>query len=138
MTKIRITILLIAFLLLGLSTKAQKFSVESMKMELEDMTKPDSDRDYENLLKWAEQTKLNSKTANSPKMWYYRGLTFLKISTLNNELSAQHPYAILTALEAFQNAIATDVKNKVTRESEANLLNVAIGLYNRAYGSYQS
>ena len=138
MTKNRITILLIAFLLLGLSTKAQKFSLESMKMELEDMTKLDSDRDYENLLKWAEQTKLNPKTANSPKMWYYRGLTFLKISTLNNELSAQHPDAILTALEAFQNAIATDVKNKVTRESEANLLNVAIGLYNRAYGSYQS
>ena len=72
----------IIFLLIGLSTKAQKFSVESMKMELEDMTKPDSDRDYENLLKWAEQTKVNPKTANSPKMWYYRGLTFLKISSL--------------------------------------------------------
>ena len=138
MTKIRTNILLIAFLFLGLSTKAQKFSVESMKMELEDMTKPDSDRDYDNLLKWAEQTKVNPKTANSPKMWYYRGLTFLKVSTLNNDLSAKYPDAILTALEAFQNAIATDVKNKVTRESEANLLNVAIGLYNRAYGSYQS
>ena len=58
MTKIRTNILLITFLLLGLSTKAQKFSVESMKMELEDMTKPDSDRDYDNLLKWAEQTKV--------------------------------------------------------------------------------
>lgn len=138
MKHFKINSLIIAFLLLGLSSKAQKFSVESMKMELEDMTKPDSDRDYENLLKWAEQTKVNPKTANSPKMWYYRGLTFLKVSTLNNELSAQYPDAILTALEAFQNAIATDVKNKVTKESEANLLNVAIGLYNMAYASYQS
>jgi tetratricopeptide (TPR) repeat protein len=138
MIHFRIHSLIIIFLLIGLSTKAQKFSVESMKMELEDMTKPDSDRDYENLLKWAEQTKVNPKTANSPKMWYYRGLTFLKISTLNNEFSQQNPDAILTALEAFQNAISTDVKNKVTKEAKANLLNVAIGLYNRAYGSYQS
>jgi len=138
MKRFSLNFLVITFLLLGLSTKAQKFSVESMKMELEDVTKPDSDRDYDNLLKWAEQTKENPKTANSPKMWYYRGLTFLKISTLNNDLSAQHPDAILTALEAFQNAIATDAKNRVTKESEANLLNVAIGLYNRAYGSYQS
>ena len=116
MKHFKINSLIIVFLLLGLSSKAQKFSVESMKMELEDMTKPDSDRDYENLLKWAEQTKVNPKTANSPKMWYYRGLTFLKVSTLNNDLSAQYPDAILTALEAFQNAIATDVKNKVTKK----------------------
>ena len=137
MNKIKINLLLIVFLLLGLISNAQKFTVESMKMELEDMTKPDIDRDYENLLKWAEQTKANPKTANSPKMWYYRGLTFLKISTLNNELSNQNPDAILIALEAFQNAIATDIKKRVTTESEANLLNVAIGLYNRAYASYQ-
>jgi len=137
MNKIKINLLLIVFLLSGLISNAQKFTVESMKMELEDMTKPDVDRDYENLLKWAEQTKANPKTANSPKMWYYRGLTFLKISTLNNELSNQNPDAILIALEAFQNAIATDIKKRVTTESEANLLNVAIGLYNRAYASYQ-
>ena len=131
-------LVLAILIFIGSSVRAQKFTVESMKMELEDMTKPDSDRDYDNLIKWANETKENPKTSNDPKMWYYRGLTFLKISTLNNELSSNNPDAILIALEAFQNAISTDVKNRVTKDAEANLLNVAIGLYNRAYKSYQA
>ena len=125
-------------LCIGINVSAQRFTVESMKMELEDRTKPDSDKDYESLLKWAEETKANSKTSNDPKMWYYRGLTYLKLSTLNNDLSKAHPDAIYIAHEAFQNAIKTDAKNKVTKDAEANLLNVAIGLYNKGYSAYQA
>jgi tetratricopeptide (TPR) repeat protein len=131
-------VIVLSSLFIGINVSAQKFTVESMKMELEDRSKPDSDKDFESLMKWAEETKTNTKTSNDPRMWYYRGLTYLKISTLNNELSKAHPDAIYIAHEAFQNAIKTDAKKRVTEESEANLLNVAIGLYNKGYTAYQT
>lgn len=128
-------VLVIALLLIGLSVNAQKFVVESMKMELDPMNS-DSDRDYESLLKWAEETKEHPKTSNDPKMWYYRGLTYLKVAGLNNELTKANPNAIKIALSSFNNAIETDVKNKVTADAKMMLLNVAIGLYNSGYNAY--
>jgi tetratricopeptide (TPR) repeat protein len=128
----------LAALFIGINVSAQKFTIQSMKMELEDLAKPDGDRDYESLMKWSEETKLNTKTSNSPQMWYYRGLTYLKVSTLNNELSKANPDAIYLAHDAFQNALMTDVKKRITEDSEANLLNVAIGLYNKGYTAYQA
>ncbi len=116
---------------------AQKFSVESMKMEL-DPTKPDGDRNFDDLVKWAEETAVHPKTANDPKMWYYRGLTFLKVSAMENELSKKYPNAMDLAFEGFTNAIKTDTKNKVTKLAEGNLLNVAIGFYNEGYVAYNA
>ena len=124
-------------LFLGLNTMAQKFSVESMKMEL-DPTKSDGDRNFDDLVKWAEETALHPKTANDPKMWYYRGLTFLKVSAMDNELSEKYPNAMDLAFEGFTNAIKTDTKNKVTKLAEGNLLNVAIGFYNEGYVAYNA
>lgn len=130
-------VLLLVTLFVGVQANAQKFSVESMKMEL-DPSKPDGDRNYEDLVKWAEETKAHPKTSNDPRMWYYRGLTFLKISTMESELSKKYPNATELALEGFTNAIKTDTKKKVTKEAEGNLLNVAIGLYNKGYVAYQA
>ncbi|MEN8731963.1 MAG: hypothetical protein ABF321_05250, partial [Bacteroidia bacterium] len=126
--KFNYALLLIA-LFVGFGANAQKFSVESMKMEL-DPTKPDGDRNYEDLVKWAEETKEHPKTSNDFKMWYYRGLTFLKVSTLNTPVTEKYPNALDLALEGFQNSIKTDVKKKLTKLAEGNLLNVAIGYYN--------
>jgi len=130
--------LVLAFLVVGLSANAQKFTVESMKMSLENMTITDGDRDYAQLLKWAEETKAHPKTSNDPKMWYYRGLLFMKIASLNNEVTKKHPDAIHIAYEAFNKAIETDAKNRVSRDAKAYLLNVAIGLYNTGYTAYQN
>jgi tetratricopeptide (TPR) repeat protein len=131
-------IIVLASLFIGINVSAQKFTIQSMKMELEDRTKTDGDRDYESLIKWSEETKEHTKTSNNPQMWYYRGLTYLKVSNLNNELSKAHPDAIYIAHDAFQNALETDAKKRVTEDSEANLLNVAIGLYNKGYTAYQT
>lgn len=128
-------VLVLIALFSGLSTMAQKFSVESMKMEL-DPTKPDGDRNFDDLVKWAEETAVHPKTANDPKMWYYRGLTFLKVANMENELSEKYPNAMDLALEGFTNAIKTDTKNKVTELAEGNLLNVAVGYYNIGYVAY--
>jgi tetratricopeptide (TPR) repeat protein len=135
--KIKIShLVLLVALFIGFNANAQKFTLESMKMELEDGTKTDADRNYDDLLKWAGEVKNHPKTSNDPKMWYYRGLTYLKVASLNNELSEANPTAIKIALEAFNNAIETDVKNKVSKEAKTNLLNVAIGLYNTGYTAY--
>jgi tetratricopeptide (TPR) repeat protein len=134
--KFNYALLLIA-LFVGFGANAQKFSVESMKMEL-DPTKPDGDRNYEDLVKWAEETKEHPKTSNDFKMWYYRGLTFLKVSTLNTPVTEKYPNALDLALEGFQNSMKTDVKKKLTKLAEGNLLNVAIGYYNRGYTAYQA
>lgn len=130
-------LLVLTALFIGFSANAQKFSVESMKMEL-DPSKPDADRNYEDLVKWAEETKAHPKTSNDPIMWYYRGLTFLKISTMESELSKKYPNATELALEGFTKAIETDTKQKITKEAEGNLLNVAIGFYNKGYLAYQA
>ena len=114
-------------------------------MELEDVTKPDSDKNYTDLLKWANESRAHPKTSNDPKMWYYRGLTYLKVAGLNNEqdtlnyqLSKVNPDAIKIALNCFNKAIETDTKNRVTKQAKTNLLNVAIGLYNTGYTAYSA
>ena len=131
-------LILIALLFAGYTVNAQKFTVESMKMELEDVTKPDSEKNYTDLLKWANESKAHPKTSNDPKMWYYRGLTYLKVAGLNNELSKVNPDAIKIALNCFNKAIETDTKNRVTKQAKTNLLNVAIGLYNTGYTAYSA
>ena len=131
-------LILIALLFAGYTVNAQKFTVESMKMELEDVTKPDSDKNYTDLLKWANESRAHPKTSNDPKMWYYRGLTYLKVAGLNNELSKVNPDAIKIALNCFNKAIETDTKNRVTKQAKTNLLNVAIGLYNTGYTAYSA
>ena len=123
-------------LIIGTNANAQGYNVESMKIELEDNTKNDIDRDYTSLLKWAGEAKEHSKTANSEKMWYYRGVLYLKIASLNNDLSKANPNAIRIALESFKKAIAGDVKEKYTKLAQGNLLNVAIGLYQSGYAFY--
>jgi tetratricopeptide (TPR) repeat protein len=123
-------------LIIGTNASAQGYNVESMKIELEDNTKNDIDRDYTSLLKWASDAKEHPKTANSEKMWYYRGVLYLKIASLNNDLSAANPNAIRIALESFNKAIAGDVKEKYTKLAQGNLLNVAIGLYQTGYAFY--
>jgi len=131
-------LILIALLFAGYTVNAQKFTVESMKMELEDGSRPDSDKNYSDLLKWANESKAHPKTSNDPKMWYYRGLTYLKVAGLNNELSKANPDAIKIALNCFNKAIETDTKNRVTKQAKTNLLNVAIGLYNTGYTAYSA
>lgn len=133
--KLNYIVLAITMLVTGLSVNAQKFTVESMKMELDPMNS-DIDRDYESLLKWANETKEHPKTSNDPKMWYYRGLTYLKVAGLNNELTKANPDAIKIALSSFNKAIETDVKNRVSDDAKMMLLNVAIGLYNTGYTAF--
>lgn len=136
--KLNTLIVLVALMVTGLTTNAQRFNVESIKMDLEDPSLTDADRDFDQLLKWAEETKNHPKTSNDPKMWYYRGLVYLKVANLNNEITKANPDAIKIALKSFNNAIETDAKNKVTKMAKGNLLNVAIGLYNSGYNAYQN
>lgn len=122
---------------LGTQTYAQNFNVESVKMELES-PKDDTEKDLDQCLNWITQAAEHPKTANDPKMWYYKGLTYLKISSVNSELTVANPNALDVALEAFNNSIKTDAKGKYTADAEGGLLNVAIGLYYKGYAAFQA
>ena len=62
--KIKIShLVLLVALFIGFNANAQKFTLESMKMELEDGTKTDADRNYDDLLKWAGEVKNHPKTS---------------------------------------------------------------------------
>jgi tetratricopeptide (TPR) repeat protein len=122
--------------MIGFQTYAQNFNVESVKMELMS-PKDDTDKDLESCLKWITEAANHPKTANDPKMWYYKGLTYLKIANVNPTFSQEVSNPLDVALEAFNNSIKTDAKGKYTAEAEASLLNVAIGLYNKGYIAFQ-
>jgi tetratricopeptide (TPR) repeat protein len=123
--------------LIGVNTYAQNFNVESVKMELMSQ-KDDTEKDLESCLKWITEAAEHPKTANDPKMWYYKGLTYLKIANANSELTKANPEALDIALESFNNSLKTDVKGKYTAEAEASLLNVAIGMYYKGYAAFQA
>jgi tetratricopeptide (TPR) repeat protein len=130
--------MLAAVLTIGVMGYAQNFNVETAKMILVDHTVDDTEKDLTKCLDLLTAASNNPKTSNSPKMWFYKGLLYLKISSVNSELTKATPDAIDISLESFQNAIKTDVKNKYTDEAKGHLLNVAIGLYNKAYNAYQA
>ncbi len=129
---------LAGMLLVGVMSYAQNFNVETAKMILVDHTVDDTDKDLQKCLELITEASTHPKTSNSPKMWFYKGLLYLKIAGVNSELTQATPNAIDIALESFQNAIKTDAKNKYTEEAKGHLLNVAIGLYNKAFTAYQA
>lgn len=131
--------LLTALLIVGgqFSATAQNFNVESVIMELQ---KPvdDSEKDLTKCVEWITAASAHPKTSNSPKMHYWKGMTYLKIANANTDLTKMTPNAIDIALESFTKAMETDSKKKYTDDAKVNLLNVAIGLYNKGYGAYQA
>lgn len=134
--KIKTLVLVAVAFFVSSSVLAQNFNVESAKMELLS-PKDDTEKDLDKCVEWIEAAAKHSKTSNSAKMWYYKGLTYLKIAGVNTELTKATPNAVDIALESFNNAIKTDEKNKFTADSKMNLLNVAIALYNKGYTAYQ-
>ena len=122
---------------LGISASAQNYKIESVIMELQRPV-DDTEKDLAGCIEDIETAAAFGKTANSPKMWFYKGLTYLKVANAKGELAAAHPNAIELSLEAFQNALKTDTKERYTKETKGHLLNVAIGLYQNGYAAYQA
>src|SRR5437879_4987062 len=69
---------------------------------------------YVKLKEWAKAKQYidlaaaNEATANDPKMWYYRGMTYMNVAKDTTELGKSDPDAIEKATVSFINNIKTD------------------------------
>lgn len=131
----QLSVLAITLMIAGVS-HAQKFNVETVKMILVDQTVDDTDKDLAKCLELIGEAEKHPKTMNDPKMFFYKGLLFLKIAAVNSDLTAAHPDATEVALESFNKTIQLDAKNRYSDEAKMHLLNVAISLYNKGYTAY--
>lgn len=116
--------------------QAQNFKVESVKMRLEQID-PNADKELALCVQDIETAKAHPKTSNNPKMWYYRGLTYISIYREGDEeLKKAHPNALEIASESFENVFASDLKKKYTTQAEGQLLDCAIGYFNTGVNKY--
>ena len=120
----------------GLNSYAQGFRVESVKMRLE-ASDPNADKELALCVEDMEKAAAHPKTSNSPKMWYYRGLTYITLYREGDaELKAAHPNALQIASDAFEKVLEVDPKKKYTTEAEGQLLDCAIGYFNTGVSKY--
>ncbi len=135
------TIGLLTCLLVAGMTFGQNFKVETVKMRFDNPSVDGSAEFYQNIednVADIDAAATHPKTSNNPKMWYYKGLTYLTVYLQGTEVQQQaHPNALNIATEAFYKAIETDVKDKYKEPSEAALLNCAIGHYNTGVAQYK-
>jgi tetratricopeptide (TPR) repeat protein len=120
----------------GVSVQAQNFKVESVKMRLEQID-PNADKELELCVQDIEKAAAHPKTANHPKMWYYKGLTYISIYREGDTaLKAAHPNSLQTAAQAFEKVFAVDSKKKYGAKAEGQLLDCAIGYFNIGVNKY--
>lgn len=150
--KIKQTIVMTLGLVLALSftASAQNFNVESVKMELQSPV-DDTEKDFGKIMEWLEAAKTHPKTANDPKMWYYRGVAYAKAAFLpayqkegsNSTINEEY---IDIAHEALKSCIATDAKKKYSNggsdrvfgSAERQLLSVAAAYYTFGSQAYNA
>lgn len=127
-------------LLFGGKLSAQKYIVENVALEMDKRGTTELP-DLDQCIAWIEKAEGNPKTANFYEMWFYKGLTYLEIFINGSEeQKISRPNSLQIAFESFFKAIETDVskKKKIAEKSKANLLNVALGLYNEGVIQYQN
>lgn len=128
--------LVVIGLCLGLSVQAQNFRVESVKMRLEQID-PNADKELPLCIEDIEKALVHPKTANHPKMWYYRGLTYINVYRGTDQaLKDAHPNALQIASDAFEKVFEVDSKKKYSADAEAQLLDCAIGYFNTGVNKY--
>jgi tetratricopeptide (TPR) repeat protein len=114
---------------------AQSWNVENVKMELQNGPLAD----IESCIMWIDKAADHKKTMNSPKMYLYRGITYLKVATEYPELAAKNPTALDIAYESFNKCIEMDSKKaKYSSQAKEHMLNVAIAYYNEGYSQYEA
>ncbi|MFT5724005.1 MAG: tetratricopeptide (TPR) repeat protein [Bacteroidia bacterium] len=141
---IKRNLFLIGLALTSVMVTAQTSNIETVKMGWissadEDKTVEDVHLRIDELLEAIEEAKVHVKTANHFKMWYYRGYTYLKLSNDGSaDQKAKYPNSLDIATESFFKSIETDVKGKLIELSKQQLVNCAVGHYNRGVASFNA
>jgi tetratricopeptide (TPR) repeat protein len=141
---IKRNLFLIGLALTSVLVSAQPSNVESVKMSW--IASPDEDRTVEALQQRIEENivdiekaKAHVKTSNHPKMWYYRGFTYLKLYNDGSDAQKEkYPDALNIATESFFKSIDTDVKGKYIEQSKQQLVNCAVSHYNNGVSAFNS
>lgn len=128
--------LMLVILFCSLGSMAQPSKVETVRMILEDPD-PNAVKDLRECKRLIDEAKDHPKTANSPKMWVYRGAVYFEIARKVDDLNKETPDAIKIAAESLFNCKETDVKKQWTDQCDFYLLNVANVLFNAAVAEYQ-
>jgi len=134
-TKWTLSLVLVSFFY---QANAQAFKVETVKMLLMDNSVDDSEKDLQKALELINEASSHSSSPGDPKFHYYRGLLHLKIANrrLDDPLWQEVKDPIQVAYESFNKVMEVDKKNKFTKDAKLNMLNVAVGMYNKGQNAY--
>src|ERR1043166_8043569 len=111
------------FTLITVNVFSQSFNVQSAADAFKHLKySKDSYKDLSDGKKFIDLAAANEQTANDPKMWYYRGMIYLRIDqdTLDavKNLDAD---AIEKSAISFINCFKTDEKKNYTEECNSNI-----------------
>jgi len=122
------TWLIICFVLSNILVFAQKNNVQSAANSFKY-------KEYEEAKKYIDLASKHIKTANGPKMWYYRGRIYLSINNTNNtKLDAE---AIEKSVISLINCIDVDERKMFKDSASVYLMNAAIGCFISGINAYK-
>ncbi|HIA35963.1 MAG TPA: tetratricopeptide repeat protein [Flavobacteriales bacterium] len=124
---VRVNIIMILVLLSGLGF-AQKNNVQSAANSFKY-------KEYAEAKKYIDLAAKHVKTANDPKMWYYRGRIYLAIYNADN--SKLDPEAIEKSVVSLTTCIDVDERKMYKDSSSVYLMNAAIGCFIAGINSYK-
>ena len=132
MKKIKILILL---LLLSTINFAQKLNVENTYISLGGKT--GKNKNLEDAKKYIDIAYEHPTTSNDPKMWYYRGQTYLEVHQYKEKNLDDE--AIEKSIRSYVKCLETDVKKKYTKKARAEVTKyAAVHGYNKAVSAQQN
>lgn len=115
----------ILILLLGpLFTAGQSNNVQSAANSLKV-------NEVDDAKKWIDLAAENEQTANNPKMWYYRGKTYMAIHT-DKAWNSLDEDAVEKAAVSFINCLKTDSKKLYTDDCKKLVWLTGLGLFDKA------
>lgn len=86
-----------------------------------------------------EDAAKHTTTAADPRMFYYRGFTYLTVlSEGSDEQKAKYKDKLYTAVESFKKCIELDAKGKHTKDAKKGLVDCAVRLYNEGVMTYNN
>lgn len=129
---------ILAFGFIFSNANAQRFKVETVKMLLMDNSVDDTEKDLEKALELINEASTHSSAPTDPKFHYFKGLLHLKIAArpATDPIRDKVSDPIQVAYESFNKVIEVDNRKKFTKDAEANMLNVAIGMFNKGQNAY--
>jgi len=130
------SLVLLAFITSSFVITAQNSKVETVRLILEEPD-PNAVKDLRECKSLIDAALVHPKTANSPKMWVYRGAVYFEIAS-DSILFKEFPDALFVSSDALFKCKETDVKNQWSDQSDYYLLNVANKLFNAGVSEYQN